>query len=167
MDLRKKLECLSLASLSKPTQASLYKQSPPKWSTFQVLHSRFGSYPQTWDWLERRDRGKHSSLLRKSVNYGRKRFYSTGHRGQHFSLLWESDEETFCNIGTSITGLLRYRMSTIRLRPDLPIRRHRYVSVSGLLFTNALAYFDARVLFIDIQEYRLLNGMYRLPCLLH
>jgi hypothetical protein len=28
--------------------------------------------------LERLARDKHSSLLRKSVNYGRKKFYSTG-----------------------------------------------------------------------------------------
>jgi hypothetical protein len=31
--------------------------------------------------LERLDKDKHSCLLRKSVNYGHKKFYSTGPRG--------------------------------------------------------------------------------------
>jgi len=31
-----------------------------------------------WTWLERLARDKHSSLLRKYVNYGSKKFYSTG-----------------------------------------------------------------------------------------
>jgi len=42
-----------------------------------VLHSRIGSwpYPQT---LGSPARDKHSSLLRKFVNYGRKKFYDIG-----------------------------------------------------------------------------------------
>ncbi len=50
-----------------------------KWSTFQLLHSRFGSW-QTLTRLERPSRDKHSSLLRTLVNYWRKKFYKTGFR---------------------------------------------------------------------------------------
>ncbi len=39
--------------------------------------------------LERFTREKHSSLLQKSVNYGRKKFYSTGPRGELRSLINE------------------------------------------------------------------------------
>jgi hypothetical protein len=44
------------------------------------VHSRVGSWPhpQTLDLVEKACQGqKYTSLLRKSVNYGRKKFYST------------------------------------------------------------------------------------------
>jgi hypothetical protein len=47
-----------------------------EWSTLKVLHlGRLRPYLQI---LERLARDKHPSLLQKSVNYGRKKFYSTG-----------------------------------------------------------------------------------------
>ncbi len=48
-----------------------------EWCNFQLLHSRIGSWPfsQTLYYGEA-SRDKHSSLLRRFVNYGRKKFYN-------------------------------------------------------------------------------------------
>jgi hypothetical protein len=49
-------------------------------STFQALHSRVSSWPYPKTRLERLAMDKQSSSLQKSVNYGPKKFYSTGLR---------------------------------------------------------------------------------------
>jgi hypothetical protein len=70
--------------------------------TFQVLRSRVGSWPhlQTLDWLERLARDKHSSILRKSVNYGCKKLYRIGpwlkipHQQQSMNAIFLTNETT-------------------------------------------------------------------------
>jgi len=63
----------------KPFQTSLMFVGTLEWSTLKVLHSGWlPPYPQTLDKAEKACRDKHSSLLRKSVNYGCKMFYNTG-----------------------------------------------------------------------------------------
>jgi hypothetical protein len=76
----------------KPFQSILMfvaKRSLTNWRTFQMLHSRVGSWPcpQTIDWAGkacqvRLAKDKHSNLLQKFVTYGRKKFYNEGTRGR-------------------------------------------------------------------------------------
>jgi hypothetical protein len=63
MDFRNKLDCLSLPNFS---------------SLVSCLWVGPGLARKHWTRLEKLARDKHSSLLRKSVNYGRNKFYSTG-----------------------------------------------------------------------------------------
>jgi hypothetical protein len=49
-----------------------------------VLHLvRLQPYPQTLDQAGKLARDKHSSLFKKVVTYGRKKFYNIGH-GKHY-----------------------------------------------------------------------------------
>ncbi len=74
MDFHYELEfCPWQAFLAKSNICGL-GQSLPKWSTFQVLHSRVGS----WPYAQRLSRMKHFSLLQKIVNYNLKMFYNIG-----------------------------------------------------------------------------------------
>jgi hypothetical protein len=96
MDFCNKLECLSLASLS--GLAYYLWVRPGAYPRVEHLKGAslawVGSGPtgKHYTLLERLARDKHSSLLRKSVNYGRKKDYSTGPRvalngnGKHLSL---------------------------------------------------------------------------------
>ncbi len=89
----------------------------------QILHSRVGSWPyhkhQTrpailaWD--------KHSSLLRKSVNHGQKKFYNIGPRS---------------DISPCVTPLKRQAPSLAKIR--LRLRR--------LNLTNTLAYYGTELM---------------------
>jgi hypothetical protein len=75
MDFRKKLEGLSLASLS--SYVCKQGRGLPERSSFQAVHSRGvpGLTHKHWSMLEWVARYKHSSLLRKYVNCGRNKFY--------------------------------------------------------------------------------------------
>ncbi len=88
--IRNKLECLSLESVYQPclkfaTKSTVYlsvaveRCSTPRQATdLRHIHQIR---------LERLARDKHSSLLRKLVNYGRKKFYEIGPRCKQTQLL--------------------------------------------------------------------------------
>ncbi len=80
-NLGNKLECLSLASLSslaqylQVRQGAYLSKAPSKCSIIgETLNIKIKYLTQ----LESTARDKHSSLLRKFVNYGRKKFYNIG-----------------------------------------------------------------------------------------
>jgi hypothetical protein len=77
MNFRNKLECLSLACISYLVKCFYVRPEANrvKYLSSAPLKGRPHSHLTR---LERLARDKHSSLLRKSVNYGRKKFYSTG-----------------------------------------------------------------------------------------
>jgi hypothetical protein len=96
-----------------------------------VLHSgRIWPYPQTSTRLEKLARDKHSSLLRKAIKYGQKKFYNIGP--------WRKSYKTFfiCRLRRGqcsesvFYGFLYYARVFVKL------------DWKGLPRTNALAYYE-------------------------
>ncbi len=83
--------CIGLyyrAFYGRNSQIFVISQSACPWQAFPTQSFRcstLGEAPaltaKHWTWLERLARDNHSSLLRKSVNYSRKKFYSIGPPG--------------------------------------------------------------------------------------
>ncbi len=77
--------------------------------------------------LERLTRDKHSSLLQKSVNYGRKKFYSTGPRGVN-PLCWPRNQGKYSfywllSMSLAFSTMLR-RTCKCDLRLEMEITSH-------------------------------------------
>jgi hypothetical protein len=74
MDFHNKLGCFSRQTFL--ARSNVWGWGTLEWSTRKVLHSVGSGLTHKQTRLERLARDKHSSLLRKCVNYGRKKFYS-------------------------------------------------------------------------------------------
>ncbi len=75
--------------------------------------------------LERLARGKHSSLLRKSVNYGRNKFYSTGPKaGERFDETFSC--VTYVNISVGRVQTIFSKYCLVALSPEMAFTKKRY-----------------------------------------
>ncbi len=63
-----------------PFQPRQMLATGPEPTLVKLINSRIGSWPHPQTLLERLTMDEHSCLLRKFVNYGRKKFYNIGPR---------------------------------------------------------------------------------------